>query len=100
MASQEPNLLAHTLLARIFWYQSGLTGTKSQGDSAPVETAQELVTKAIENHVKAIDLGSTESMYTLGRWLLEDTHKSSEDPALSPRKNEKKRCRYYSRPVD
>ncbi len=86
MASREPNLLAHTLLARIFWYQSGVTDNESQGDSAPVKTAQELVTKAIENHVKAIDLGSTESMYTLGRWLLEDTHTSSEDPALSPQK--------------
>mgnify|MGYP006242027637 FL=1 len=58
-------------------------------DSAPQPTAQEMVRKAIENHVKAIDLGSTESMYTLGRWLLEDTHTQSssgnDDPRLSPK---------------
>ena len=90
MAGQEPNLLAHTLLARIFWYQSGLTGTKSEGDSTPAKTAQGLMAKAVENHVKAIDLGSTESMYTLGRWLLEDTHTSSEDPVLSPQKKQEK----------
>lgn len=88
MASREPNLLAHTLLARIYWYQSGVIDKEPSGDSAPQASAEELVRKAIENHVKAIDLGSTESMYTLGRWLLEDTHtkpsSGSEDPRLSP----------------
>ncbi|MBL6815299.1 MAG: sel1 repeat family protein [Pseudomonadales bacterium] len=87
MASREPNLLAHTLLARIYWYQSGVIDKAPSGDSTPQMTAEELVRKAIENHVKAIDLGSTESMYTLGRWLLEDTHtkpsSGNDDPRLS-----------------
>lgn len=89
MASREPNLLAHTLLARIYWYQSGVIEKEPSDDSAPQPTAQEMVRKAIENHVKAIDLGSTESMYTLGRWLLEDTHtqpsSGNDDPRLSPK---------------
>ncbi len=73
LASQENNLLAHTLLARIFWYQSGRQTDTDQADDPSVLTIEELTQKAVENHAKAIELGSTESMYTLGRLLLEES---------------------------
>lgn len=78
LASRDENLLAHTLLARIYWYQSGLvnpsadaTGQNSLKESD--KSAEELTQLAIDNHIAAIGLGSTESMFTLGRLLLEDS---------------------------
>jgi TPR repeat protein len=81
LASREDNLLAHTLLARIFWYQSGLVGRELDNDQAATtrQTAEELTQLAVDNHVKAIGLGSTESMYTLGRLLLEDSNMPAVD---------------------
>ena len=86
LASREDNLLAHTLLARIFWYQSGLANRELSNDQTPktLKTAEELTQLAIDNHVKAIGLGSTESMYTLGRLLLEDSNLPVIDKGSSP----------------
>lgn len=81
MAGRGNNLLAHTLLARIFWYQSGqklaVSANAERNDDTP--TPAELTQKAIDNHIEAIALGSTESMYTLGRMLLEDTNAAEPD---------------------
>jgi TPR repeat protein len=87
MASQDDNLLAHTLLARIFWYQSGLADRELNSDQASttLKTAEELTQMAIDHHVKAIGLGSTESMYTLGRLLLEDSNMPVIDKGSAPR---------------
>lgn len=86
LASRDDNLLAHTLLARIFWYQSGLAGEGSTADHStePFKSAEELTQLAIDNHVKAIGLGSTESMYTLGRLLLEDSNMPAIDKGTAP----------------
>lgn len=78
LATRDDNLLAHTLLARIYWYQSGLMNqskdAKTEANPKTVsKSAAELTQLAIDNHIAAIGLGSTESMYTLGRLLLEDT---------------------------
>ena len=76
MAARQSNLLAHTLLARIYWYQAD----QSQGQDVPSNTGEaassngsydELVSQAVDNHRQAIALGSTESMYTLARLYLE-----------------------------
>lgn len=80
-ATRDDNLLAHTLLARIYWYQSGLKNTsrdtQAQSDAPSLDQgAAELTQLAIDNHIAAIELGSTESMYTLGRLLLEDSAKA------------------------
>ena len=81
MAGRGNNLLAHTLLARIFWYQSGQKPEESTkaGQNRDTPTPAELTQKAIDNHIEAIALGSTESMYTLGRMLLEDTNAAEAD---------------------
>ncbi|HAL43046.1 MAG TPA: hypothetical protein DCP57_11420 [Gammaproteobacteria bacterium] len=95
MASRSDNLLAHTMLARIFWYQAESTKdrqsaasdaeptvprapqpTEPPGDDGregiePGDRHQELMQLSIENHLQAIALGSTESMYTLARLYLE-----------------------------
>lgn len=86
LASTADNLLAHTLLARIFWYQSGLADRKSTSDqpTTALKTAEELTQLAIDHHIKAIGLGSTESMYTLGRLLLEDSNMPAIDKSNSP----------------
>ena len=86
LASTADNLLAHTLLARIFWYQSGLADRKSTSDqpTTALKTAEELTQLAIDHHIKAIGLGSTESMYTLGRLLLEDSNMPAIDQGNSP----------------
>ena len=86
LASRGDNLLAHTLLARIFWYQSGLTNSESasvQADTT-LKTTEELTQLAVDHHIKAIGLGSTESMYTLGRLLLEDSNMPAIDQGNSP----------------
>ena len=74
LAAREDNLLAHTLLARIYWYQSGLA--ESSEGSAPeqsdAKSAAELIRLAVDNHIVAMGLGSTESMYAIARLLLED----------------------------
>lgn len=89
LASREDNLLAHTLLARIFWYQSGLADREPAGEQKlkTAKTAEELIQLAVDNHVKAIALGSTESMYTLGRLLLEDSNMPVIDNDSSPTLN-------------
>jgi len=86
LASRADNLLTHTLLARIYWYQSGLKTTpKNTNGQAEVDqsrkSAAELTQLAIDNHIAAIGLGSTESMYTLGRLLLEDSTQPAHTPS-------------------
>ena len=73
-------------IARIFWYQSGLTNSESasvQADTT-LKTTEELTQLAVDHHIKAIGLGSTESMYTLGRLLLEDSNMPAIDQGNSP----------------
>jgi TPR repeat protein len=77
LASRDDNLLARTLLARIYWYQSGLEPSRENADEQgdlgqSAKSRAELTQLAIDNHIAAIGLGSTESMYTLARVLLED----------------------------
>ena len=70
----------------IFWYQSGLTNSESasvQADTT-LKTTEELTQLAVDHHIKAIGLGSTESMYTLGRLLLEDSNMPAIDQGNSP----------------
>ena len=95
LASRNDNLLAHTLLARIYWYQSGLRNPPQSTDgqteaNASRKSTAELTQLAIDNHIAAIDLGSTESMYTLGRLLLEDSaqpaHTPSPQDVIDPRR--------------
>jgi TPR repeat protein len=95
LASRNDNLLAHTLLARIYWYQSGLRNPPQSTDgqteaNASRKSTAELTQLAIDNHIAAIDLGSTESMYTLGRLLLEDSaqpaHTPSAQVVIDPRR--------------
>ncbi len=64
VASRPGNLLANTLLARIYWTQAEA--------SEDAEEQTELRELSLENHLHAIALGSTESMYTLANLYLAD----------------------------
>ena len=64
VASRTGNVLANSLLARIYWTQS-----ESEEDN---ESADELRELSLENHLHAIALGSTDSMYTLANLYLND----------------------------
>lgn len=57
VASRTGNILANTLLARIYW-------TQSEAEAEP-EKVTELLELALENYLHAITLGSTDAMYTL-----------------------------------
>ena len=81
-SSQQDNLFAHTLLARIFWSQfSGIEQMLRSDRDESTLTAEnreslrsqlnDLKTKSQSHHRQAISLGSVESMYTLGRLLFE-----------------------------
>jgi TPR repeat protein len=63
VASRTGNMLANTLLARIYWTQAD----QSEDD----EKRAELRELSQENHLHAVALGSTESMYTLAHLYLE-----------------------------
>ncbi len=62
VASRSGNVLANRLLARIYFAQA------EEADAN--DNAEELKDLALENHMHAIALGSTESMYTLANLYL------------------------------
>lgn len=66
VASRSGNILANSLLARIYWTQSESADSDTQRD--------ELRDLSLENHLHAIALGSTESMYTLANLYLADLY--------------------------
>ncbi|NCF33294.1 MAG: hypothetical protein GWP50_06955 [Proteobacteria bacterium] len=75
-ASARPgNLLAHSLLARIYWFQANAKKSDKNAipnnDSATAPTADEYKQLALNHHLQAVSLGSTESMYSLGRLYIE-----------------------------
>lgn len=80
LAAREENLLAHTLLARIYWYQSGSAEKADKSFDKNQLSVAELTQLSMDNHIKAVELGSTESMYTLGRLLLEDSKGQGDGP--------------------
>jgi TPR repeat protein len=72
MSSRGGNLLANTLLARIYGYLADATNELGEGaGDVPQTTKEEFTVLALKNHRRAIALGSVESMYTLGRLLIE-----------------------------
>ncbi len=87
LSARNGNMLAHTLLARIYGYLADVTD-KRRGSGAidksinkltdkpidtPNATTEEFTLLSIKNHRQAIALGSVESMYTLGRLYIEST---------------------------
>ncbi len=64
VASRTGNVLANTLLARIYWTQAE--------DAQDDNLREQLRERALENHMHAIALGSTDSMYTLANLYLND----------------------------
>ncbi|MDB0050581.1 sel1 repeat family protein [Pseudomonadales bacterium] len=111
LSARNGNMLAHTLLARIYGYLAEVTDKAQSGSAVdrpfeqpfdqnkrrssdqsedqrgdqsreqpreqPIErpgaTTEEFTLLSIKNHRQAIALGSVESMYTLGRLLIEST---------------------------
>ena len=73
VAVRTDNVLANRMLARIYWTQS-LEETDPQQQS-------ELQQLALENHLHAIALGSTDSMYTLANLYLSDVYGEDNRPA-------------------
>jgi uncharacterized protein len=57
-ASRSGNLLANSLLARIFWEQARLADDD--------QTREDALAQVMENYLHAIALGSTDAMYALG----------------------------------
>ena len=57
ISARSGNVLANGILARIYWSQSEAAENKTDRD--------ELRERSLENHMHAIALGSTDSMYTL-----------------------------------
>lgn len=57
-ASQRGNLIANSVLARIYWDKAGATSDPAQRDAA--------LDEVLENYLHAIALGSTDAMYALG----------------------------------
>ena len=103
LSARNGNMLAHTLLARIYGYLAEATDKAQSGNAIdqpsdqykgqpsdlpedqrgdqsgeqPIErpgaTTEEFTLLSIKNHRQAIALGSVESMYTLGRLFIEST---------------------------
>jgi TPR repeat protein len=76
VAARADNVLANTLLARIYWTQAEAAETDEQ--------KAELLDLALENHLHAITLGSTESMYTLANLYLNDYYGEENRHAAVP----------------
>lgn len=57
-ASRTGNLIANTLLARIFWEQARATEDE--------EERENLLSETLDNYLQAITLGSSDAMYALG----------------------------------
>ncbi len=66
VAARTDNVLANAMLARIYWTQSEQADEQTQID--------ELRELSLENHLHAIALGSTDSMYTLANLYLNDIY--------------------------
>ena len=64
VASRSGNVLANSMLARIYWTQAQATEVESERD--------ELRERSLENYLHAIALGSTDSMYTLANLYIND----------------------------
>jgi len=64
VASRSGNVLANSMLARIYWTQALAAEDDSERD--------ELRERSLENYLHAIALGSTDSMYTLANLYIND----------------------------
>ena len=87
LSARNGNMLAHTLLARIYGYLAAVTDEKGESGAKdkpinkssvkpidkPNGTTEEFTLLSVKNHRQAIALGSIESMYTLGRLYIEST---------------------------
>jgi len=79
LSARNGNMLAHTLLARIYGYLADVTDNEQRGRNLdalldlPKATTEEFTLLSLKNHQQAIALGSVESMYTLGRLYIEST---------------------------
>jgi TPR repeat protein len=76
VAARPGNVLANTLLARIYWFKAGAADKQESGQNPEdadhaTPTAAEFKQLALENHLQAIALGSVDSMYALGRLYIE-----------------------------
>ncbi len=66
VAARADNVLANAMLARIYW-----TLSEQSEEEEEIDELREL---SLENHLHAIALGSTESMYTLANLYLNDIY--------------------------
>ena len=81
------NLLAHSLLARIYWFQASnkQSDSNAAGNGDPQEPSREEFKQlALNHHLQAIAAGSTESMYSLGRLYIEDITATAMTPKALP----------------
>jgi len=76
VASREGNVLANSLLARIYWAQAEATEDEAQ--------RTELRELSLDNHLHAIALGSTDSMYTLANLYINDYYGEENRSAAIP----------------
>ena len=81
-AARPGNLLAHSLLARIYWFQASnkQSDSNAAGNGDPQEPSREEFKQlALNHHLQAIAAGSTESMYSLGRLYIEGYYGDGND---------------------
>jgi TPR repeat protein len=76
VASRSGNVLANSLLARIYWTQAQAAEDDSVRD--------ELRERSLENYLHAIVLGSTDSMYTLANLYINDIYGEDNRAAAIP----------------
>jgi len=76
VASRAGNVLANSLLARIYWSQAEATDDESK--------RKELRELSLDNHLHAIALGSTDSMYTLANLYINDYYGEENRSAAIP----------------
>lgn len=74
-AARPGNVLAHSLLARIYWFKATTNTPKAEtnngSDAEPNLSREDFKQLALNQHLQAISAGSTESMYSLGRLYIE-----------------------------
>jgi TPR repeat protein len=76
VAARGENVVANALLATIYWSQAQ--------DSEDPAIKTELRERSLENHLHAIALGSTDSMYTLANLYINDVYGPENRPAALP----------------
>lgn len=76
VAARSENVVANALLATIYWSQAQ--------DSEDPAIKKELRERSLENHLHAIALGSTDSMYTLANLYINDVYGPDNRPAALP----------------